>query len=79
MPNEQLTFTKALKLEAVRLTQTSGKSITQVARDLGIADSTCTIGAKYWPSKRFPAVSIRRRRQEEIHRLKRELEVIMPG
>jgi hypothetical protein len=40
MPKEQRTFTKEFKLEAVRLVQTSGKSITQVARDLGIADST---------------------------------------
>ena len=40
MPKEQPTFSKEFKLEAVRLAQTSGKSITQVARDLGIADST---------------------------------------
>jgi transposase len=40
MPKEQRTFTKEFKLEAVRLVQSSGKSITQVARDLGIADST---------------------------------------
>ena len=30
MPKEQRTFTKEFKLEAVRLAQTSGKSITQV-------------------------------------------------
>ncbi len=40
MPKEQRTLTKEFKLEAVRLGQTSGKSNTQVARDLGIADST---------------------------------------
>jgi transposase len=40
MSKEQRTFTKEFKVEAVRLVQTSGKSITQVARDLGIADST---------------------------------------
>ena len=40
MPKEQRTFTKEFKLEAVRLVQTSGKSFAQVARDLGIADST---------------------------------------
>jgi transposase len=37
MPKEQRTFTKEFKLEAVRLVQSSGKSITQIARDLGIA------------------------------------------
>jgi len=40
MPKEQRTFTEEFKLEAVRLVQSSGKSITQIARDLGIADST---------------------------------------
>jgi transposase-like protein len=33
MPKEQRNFTKEFKLEAVRLVETSGKSITQVARD----------------------------------------------
>ncbi len=40
MPKDQRTFTQEFKQEAVRLVQTSGKSITQVARDLGIVDST---------------------------------------
>jgi transposase len=40
MPKDQRTFTQEFKQEAVRLVPTSGKSITQVARDLGIADST---------------------------------------
>lgn len=40
MPKEQRTFTKEFKQEAVQLVQTSGKSQSQVARDLGIADST---------------------------------------
>lgn len=39
MPKEQRTCSKEFKLEAVHLAQTSGKSITQVARDLGIAVS----------------------------------------
>lgn len=38
MPKEQRTFSKEFKLEAVRLAQASGKSTTQVACDLGIAD-----------------------------------------
>ena len=40
MPKEQRTFTKEFKLEAVQLAQKSGKSQAQIARDLGIADST---------------------------------------
>lgn len=33
-------YTKEFKLEAVQLVQTSGKSQAQIARDLGVADST---------------------------------------
>ena len=40
MPKDQKAFTKELKMEAVHLVQTSGKSQAQVARDLGIATST---------------------------------------
>jgi transposase len=40
MPKEQRTLTKEFKLEAVHLAQTSGKPQAQIARDLGIADST---------------------------------------
>ncbi|MDQ6643047.1 MAG: hypothetical protein M3Y76_01180 [Chloroflexota bacterium] len=38
MPKEQRTFARECKTETVRLAQTSGKSLTQVARGLGIAD-----------------------------------------
>lgn len=40
-------FTSEFKLEAVRLTQTSGRTIKQVADDLGIGFSTLT----KWKSK----------------------------
>jgi transposase len=40
MPKEQRTFTKEFKVEAVRLANTSGKPITEIARDLGVSDST---------------------------------------
>ena len=40
MPKEQRTFTQEFKREAVQLVQRSGKSQVQVARELGIADST---------------------------------------
>ena len=39
MPKAQRTFTKACKLEAVRLANTSGKPITEIARNLGISES----------------------------------------
>jgi transposase len=34
------TYTQEFKREAVRLAQTSGKSIAQIARELGISDSS---------------------------------------
>ncbi len=40
MASAPRTFTTEFKREAVRLAQMSGKSASQVARDLGIADST---------------------------------------
>ncbi len=40
MPKEQRTFTREFKVEAVHLVQSSKKSQSQIARDLGIADST---------------------------------------
>jgi transposase len=78
MPKEQRTFTKEFKLEAVHLAHTSGKSQSQVARDLGIADSTlhhwckefAKAGEKAFPGSGNPAAG-----EEEIRRLKRELEV----
>jgi hypothetical protein len=39
MQSEHRVYEKAFKIEAVRLVQTSGKSISQVAKDLGIPDS----------------------------------------
>jgi transposase-like protein len=40
MAKEQRTFTKEFKQEAVRLAETSRKPITEIARDLGVSDST---------------------------------------
>ncbi|WP_220196794.1 hypothetical protein [Ktedonospora formicarum] len=39
MPKEQRTLTKACKLEGLRLAETSGKSISEITRDLGVNDS----------------------------------------
>lgn len=40
MQNGHQTYTKEFKIEAAKLVQTSGKSMTQVAQDLGIFDSS---------------------------------------
>ncbi len=77
MAREQRTFTTDFKLEAVRLAQTSGKSVSQVARDLGIADSTLFQWCKQLTEKgpeAFPDSGHQTALEEENRRLKRELE-----
>ena len=78
MPKEQRTFPKEFKLEAVQLMQRSGKSQAQIARDLGIADSTlhhwCKEFAEQGPQA-FPGSGHQTAQEEELLRLKRELEV----
>jgi transposase len=78
MPKEQRTFTKEFKQEAVQLVQTSGKSQSQVARDLGIADSTLHHWCKEFSEhgkQAFPGSGHQTAQEEELRRLKRELEV----
>jgi transposase len=39
MAKQQKTYTKEFKLEAVQLVKSSGKPMSQVARELGVSDS----------------------------------------
>ncbi len=79
MPKGQRTCTHDFKLEAVRLVQSSGKGLTQVARDLGIADSTFS---HWWKCYRqhgeqaFPGSGHQTAQEEELRRLKRELDLM---
>lgn len=78
MPKEQRTFTKEFKLETVQLVRRSGKSQAQIARDLGIADSTLHHWCKEFAeqgSQAFPGSGHQAQQEEELRRLKRELEV----
>jgi transposase len=79
MPREQRTLMKEFKQEAVRLAQTSGKSMTQVARDLEIADNTlhhwCKLQAEQG-EQAFVGNGHQTPLEEEVRRLKRELEVM---
>lgn len=78
MPKEQRTFTKEFKLETVQLVRRSGKSQAQIARDLGIADSTLHHWCKEFAeqgSQAFPGSGHQTQQEEELRRLKRELEV----
>lgn len=79
MPKEQRTFPKEFKQEAVRLVESSGKSMVQVARDLGIADSTLYHWCKQQieqGAQAFPGSGHQTEHEEELRRLKRELEIV---
>ena len=79
MQKTQRTFTKEFKLEAVQLVQTSGKSMAQIARDLGIADSTLHHWCKLLSEQgeqAFPGSGHQTPQEEEIRHLKRENDLL---
>ena len=78
MPKEQKTYTKEFKQEAVQLVKRSGKPMSQIARELGVSDSALSKWCKQWAEQgeqAFPGSGHQSAEQEEILRLKRELEV----
>src|SRR5438445_13771199 len=77
MQKVQKTYTQEFKREAVRLAQTSGKPIAQVARELGISDSSihqCRKELAEHGPEAFPGSGHQTALEEENRRLKRELE-----
>ena len=77
MHKVQKTYTQEFKREAVRLAQTSGKPIAQVARELGISDTSIHQWRKELTEhghEAFPGSGHQRPLEEENRRLKRELE-----
>lgn len=79
MGKSQKTYTAEFKREAVRLAQTSGKSIVQVARELGISDTSIHQWRKELTEhsqEAFPGSGHQTAQEEEVRRLKRELEVV---
>ena len=79
MQKVQKTYTAEFKQEAVQLAQTSGKSIAQVARELGISDTSIHQWRKELTEhgpEAFPGSGHQTAQEEEVRRLKRELEVV---
>jgi transposase len=77
MAKVQKVYTREFKEEAVRLVQTSGKSIAQIARELGISDSSIHQWRKdltQQGKEAFPGSGHQTPLEEENRRLKRELE-----
>ena len=77
MAKVQKVSTREFKEEAVRLAQTSGKPIIQVARELGISDTSIHQWrkelAQHGPEA-FPGSGHQTKLEEENRRLKRDLE-----
>ena len=77
MPKPQPSFTAEFKHEAVQLTKTSDKPKAQIARALGISDSALYSWCKAAEAhceEAFPGKGHQLPLEEEIHRLKRDLE-----
>lgn len=77
MTKELKTYTKEFKVEAVRLLQSSQKSQAQIARELGVADSTLSQWRKdlgEHSNDAFPGSGHQTPLEEENRQLKREVE-----
>ncbi len=78
MPKQQKTYTREFKREAVQLVKSSRKPMSQVARELGISDSALYHWSKQLSEQgeqAFPGSGHQTAQEEEIRRLKRELEI----
>ncbi len=78
MKKVQKTYTAEFKREAVRLAQTSGKTIAHIARELGISDTSIHEWRKQLAAhgaEAFRGLGHQTAQEEELRRLKRELEV----
>src|SRR5579862_7303977 len=79
MGKTQPTYTKEFKQQAVQLFETSGKTKSQIARDLGISDSALNKWCKEFGEKgeeAFPGKGHQTTIEEENRRLKRENEIL---
>lgn len=77
MQKEQKTYTKEFKVEAVHLLESSQKSQAQIARELGVADSTLSQWRKDLSEHghdAFPGSGHQTPLEEENRQLKREVE-----
>ena len=77
MPKKRKSYTEEFKREAVRLMETSGKPIAEIARDLGINDNNLYrwrgVYGNQAPANTNGSVS---EMEAELKRLQREVEVL---
>jgi transposase len=77
MVRNRRSYTREFKLEAVRLAHESEKSVAQIARELGIHPTILGRWVKQFaqdPEQAFPGKGHLKDRDEEVRRLRRELE-----
>ena len=81
---DQRIYTREFKLEAVRLSESSEKTVAQIARDLGIPERVLYRWRHQLRAQAdhreqaFPGKGHQSPFEEENHRLKRELELLKP-
>jgi transposase len=79
MQKEQRTYTREFKQEAVQLVRSSDKSQAQIARDLGIADSTLHHWCKLFSEQgeqAFPGSGHQTPQEEDLRQLRRENDLL---
>jgi transposase len=79
MGKSQPNYTREFKQQAVQLFETSGKTKTQIARDLGISDSALHKWCKEFSEQgeeAFPGKGHQTTIEEENRRLRREREIL---
>jgi transposase len=79
MGKSQPTYTKEFKQQAVILFEKSGKTKTQISRDLGVSDSALSKWCKEFGEQgeeAFPGKGHQIAVEEENKRLKREIEIL---
>jgi transposase len=70
-------FSREFKLEAVRLSETTEKSVAQIARELGVPERVLYRWRRQLreqPEQAFPGKGHQSELEDEIRRLRRELE-----
>lgn len=73
------TYDKAFKMEAVRLVRTSGKSMRQIAEDLGVSNGTLSKWCQDLEvngEHAFVGSGHQQPEAEELKRLRREMEIV---
>lgn len=79
MSTEPRSYTREFKLEAVRLSESTEKTVAQLARDLGVPERVLYKWRHQYreqPEQAFPGKGHQSELEAENHRLQRELEVL---